>query len=256
MVLLSPLISNRLLACNTPEYRTGLILVNTTSEITMQISMRQDDFAPDRLICLAETIKSKFPDQDISVTMFTDHEAARNYPPVQEKTAWMQRFYSKLHAMYVRSHEMKEDYLLIVPDGRHLEKDSPLNTRIDLPTTNRPVCRLTIGGRCLLAFQHMDYPSFTDTTDVAGKITVIGIIQKNGTISDVTVVNASAEPSSLLRSLSDWVIQHLRSWRFDPGTQADKFQLTFSFVLTDSGPTLVEMHLPNEVRLEQRRSGH
>jgi hypothetical protein len=241
-----------LAACNAPQYRTGLILENTSTDITLQISMRLEYFAPQQLICLAGEFQEKFPTRNIMVTMFTDQKAAENYlPSLQEQTAWMLHVYSTLHALYVRNNS--EDYLLIVPDGKDLAKDSPSNTRIDLPLTGAPVCKLAMRNRCLLEFRQMYYPSFASKTDVSGRVTVKGSIQKNGIISNLTVVDSNVEPSASRQSLSDWTIQNLRTWHFEPGQGVDDFRITFSFVLTESAPAGVEMRLPDEVRLETRR---
>ncbi len=43
--------------------------------------------------------------------------------------------------------EKHEDYLLIAPDAFSQEVDSPFTTRIDLPLTGTPVCKLAINGR-------------------------------------------------------------------------------------------------------------
>ena len=163
-----------------------------------------------------------------------------------------------MHGFYVSNQERHEDYVLIVPYGRRQEINSPLNTRIDLPLTGAPACRLAIGGRCLLEFQYyIDYPSVGGKTDGSGEVTVTGRIRRDGVPSDLAAVDAKADPPEWRSVFADRSIRNLSTWRFEPSTREDDIRITYNFdVSVSASPdgTDVLFRLPDDVRIRRGRT--
>jgi hypothetical protein len=246
-------------ACRVPHYRRGRTWEVTGSDINIDISIRLKDFAPERLICLAGALRQKYPERNVAAFIFSSHEAALGYVPVSvEQTPVFVEYQSKLHGYYFYNKEKHDNYLLITPDGRSQEVDSQFTTRLDLPVTGTPVCRLAIDGRCLLEFQHIYYLSFEGKTEISGRVTLGGVIRRDGAVSDLAVVDAKVNPPERQSVLVDWAKEHLGTWRFEPGRHKDRVRITYSFVVADSPlvghGTDVQFRLPYEVRIETGRT--
>ena len=219
---------------------------------------RLEDFAPEKLICLAEALRRKYPNRNVMAFIFSSREAALGYVPSIEWVPKSVEYESKSHGVYIYSKEKHEDYLLVVPDALNHEAGSPFDTRIDLPVTGTPVCKLGISGRCLLEFQHIDYPSIDGKKQIAGRVTLYGSIRRDGTLSNFTVVNAKANLPQRESVLVDWTIKNLSTWRFEPGKQEDAMGITYYFEVTDSPLAVtesgVQFRLPSEVRVQTSRA--
>jgi hypothetical protein len=126
-------------ACDDPRYEVGKIYENTALNVLLNVSIRPAEFAPDRLICLAAALKRKYQAPELSVGIFSSHQAALNYKVLaveypRNAVLWA----SKQHAQYYYDAEKHEEYLLIIPDGLSLGVDAPFNTRISLPAATVP----------------------------------------------------------------------------------------------------------------------
>jgi len=245
-------------ACNAPHYRRGRTWAVSASEATVDISIRLEDFAPERLVCLAGALRQRFPGRNVVAFIFSSREAAMGYVPGSIDLSPAQVSYqSKLHGYYFYNKEKHYDYVRVVPDGRS-HYDSPFTTRIDLPVSGRPVCRLAINGRCLLEFQHTYYLPFEGKTEISGRVTLAASIRQDGALSGLTVVDATASPPERQSELVDWAKQHLSTWRFEPGKHKDSVCITYCFEAVDSPlvgtGTSVQLRLPDEVRIETRRT--
>jgi hypothetical protein len=244
-------------ACNVPHYRRVRTLVDTASDVYIDISIRPEDFGPERLICLAGALREKYPGRNVGASIFSSHDAARGYAPSPEETEWLRYCQSKLHAHYSYNKEKHEDYLLIRPDGLSREVHSPFTTRIDLPVTGTPACKLAIDARCLLEFQHIEYPSVEGKTKVSGRVTLAGTIRRDGVLSDLAVVDANASPPERKSVLVDWALNNLGTWRFEPAKHKDAVRITYYFdadLRLVQQVTEVDFRLPSEVRIETTRS--
>ena len=242
-------------ACNVPHYRRGRLWEVSPSDVMIDISIRLEDFAPDRLICLAGALRQRFPGRNVAAYMFSSHEAALGYVPGSIDLSPAQVSYqSKLHGIYIYDVEKHEDQVVIAPDGYSEQVDPRLTTRIDMPVTGTPVCTLAINGRCLLEFQHIYYPSTEGKTEVSGRVTVGGTIQRDGAVSDLAVVDAKVNPPERQAELVGWAKQNLNTWHFERGKHKDSLHITYDFVVV--GPPVagngggVQFRLPNEVRVE------
>jgi hypothetical protein len=161
---------------------------------------------------------------------------------------------SKLHGLYVYNDKKREDYLLIAPDS--LERNSPFNTRIDLPAAGRPACKLEIDERCLLEFHHFYYPEIENAAQISGEVTLAGSIRQDGALDGITLVEAKVDPPERRSVLVDWAKQNLSTWHFEPAKHKDAVRLTYSFTINDSLPgntLIVEFRLPDGVKIETDR---
>lgn len=245
-------------ACDVPHYRTGRTWADKASEIDVAISIRLEDFAPERLICLAWALRQKYPGRNIAAYMFSSREAALGYLPTSiDPSPKVMEYQSKLHGYYSYNRDRHEDYLLIMPDGTSQDLDSPLATRMDLPVTGTPVCRLAINGRCLLEFQTISYPTVEGRAEISGRVTLGGSIPRNGALSEVAVVDANVSPPERQSVLLDWARQNFSTWRFAPSRHKDAVRITYYFEVVD-GPLMehgsgVQFRLPDEVRIQTCR---
>lgn len=240
--------------CHAPHYREGKPVAQTSSTLIKQVSIDLDQFAPAALICLAHTLKLENRDlTQITVFIFSDHESAKYYLPMGvEWTAAKIRWASNLHAAYFYDAEKHEEYLLLIPD--HLAEDeAALDTRIDLSAARQPSCRLQLKGRCLMAFEHFGYPRQYEKPIVAGSVTLTGIIQADGSVSNIRpaeVVTGSKDHRSLLIKTA---VANLRTWRFEPTRQSDPVHLRYSFEIVNApslqGKTQLRFSLPEQVTI-------
>jgi len=244
-------------ACRAPHYRRGQVPVDNASEISLYISIRPDDFAPGRLACLGEALRQKYPDRNVVAFMFSSHEAAREYRPVSvdsvEYNPTLLRYQSKFLGDYFYNKQENESYVSVW-SGWFWTGHSHSVTRIDLPSTGSPGCRLAIKGRCLLEFGHMEYPSIEGQTEISGEVTFAGSIRRNGALANLTAVASEAIPSGRESALIEWAKQDLSSWRFERSKTEGRMRITYHFEPTDdpslrSYRTVVQFRLPDEVRI-------
>jgi hypothetical protein len=244
-------------SCTVPHYRMARTLEDNALSVSFHISIRLEDFAPLRLACLADALRQKYPNRNVLVTIFSARDAAKYFTPVVERTPWANYTESKLHGFYVYNEEKREDYILLVPDGHKGEINSPLNTRIDLPLTGKPVCKLSMDGRCLLEFHDIDYPEVDGKTDGSGEVTVTGRIRRDGVLTRIAVVNVKADSPKWRSVFAKQAIQNLKRWHFESSAQEGRFRITYRFEITDSaspGASDTQFRLPDEVIIRSVRS--
>jgi hypothetical protein len=243
-------------ACKPPHYRTAKPFWATASGSTsdIRISIRLEDFAPNRLICLARALRQEYPSRDLAVLIFSSHEAAQNYAVGSVDRAAIQwQYESKLHGYYFYNRQRHEEYVLIVPDGLSQQRDSPFDTRIDLPVTGTPICRLAINGRCLLEFQHIYYPSYVEgRRETSGWVTVAATIRRDGAVTNLAAVDVKVNPAELQPVLVRAAVKNLSTWHFERGMRDEAVRITYRFdgaesPLVEDGGSL-QFRLPYSIR--------
>ncbi len=154
----------------------------------MAVSIELADFAPPKLTCLAQTIRTRYPGRrSITILIFSSHNAARYYEPVPadyapaknraERNAQnFARWASELHGFYSLDVEKKEEFVELRPLGSDVG-GSPYDTRINFPAAGNVSCQLQISGRCVLELSRISYP------DVALKEAKSGSVLTTGTLS-------------------------------------------------------------------------
>jgi hypothetical protein len=243
-------------ACKPPAYRIGWMSEDPSdhSGVELNIGIHLQDFAPERLICLASSLRSRYSGRNITALIFSSVEAARYYSPVTiDQGSKIVESQAALHGYYSYRKDNGGEYLALFPDATP-RNDFPFTTRIDLPATAPPVCKLAVGRRCLLKFQHIFYPEADAPFVNSGAVTVAGNIRKDGVVSDVAVVESETDPVGRQADLAKWVKQQLSTWYFEPATQKDRIRITFRFVIADGPvPQQTRFQLPDEVTIQTAR---
>jgi len=240
-------------ACDAPHYRVGRRFRDDASGVAFQVSIQLRDFAPERLVCLADALKQKYPGRNVSAFMFSSHDAARCYLMSSERVSELAKYEPMYHGLYVYDKEKHEEYLIIDPDTLNHAKGPPFATRIDLPVTGVPACKLAINGRCLLAVQHISYYPTGEGQPVSGQVTLVGNILRSGVMSKVAVADARATPPGEQSALASWAMRNFGTWRFEPAERIDAVRITYDFEAAGAGTlgyeTNAEFHLPSAVKV-------
>jgi TonB family protein len=243
--------SSAFAACHAPHYRTGHVWEDSHSAVMINISIEMSDFAPSKLVCLAQTLKERYgPQRQIEVLIFSTRAAAEHYTmplsgdSVLPRTAWAMQLY----ATYFFHPDKHEEYLYVTPNPAKSHIGSAFDDRIDLPVTSTPACKFQISGRCLLAFGDIEYPQDARKAQASGSITVTATIARNGEVENASV--AEPRPVSMENELARVALDNLKTWRFETAPRRDDIRITYSYVIDPSpgdGRTSVKMDLPNHV---------
>jgi hypothetical protein len=239
-----------------PHYNVAKSAVIAGEGTVVTLSIALEDFAPRRLLCLTSALRRKYPVQKLTAYFFSSREAAKGFVPLGIDYSQKQvKYASKLHGSYFYDAREKQQYLFITPDGLTQRWDSPLNTRIDLPVTEAPRCRLAMYDRCLLELRHIVYFRKPGEPPLSGTATLTGFIAENGAVTDVQVAKvATSTEEGILRDAS---LSELATWRFESGRHRDPIRITFSYEVVDSKTlgeeTRVQFFLPDRVVIQTSR---
>lgn len=257
--------------CPALQYHKGQVWEDSPSNVFMSVSIPLDDFAPSRLICLAEDFKKRYHDRkSITILIFGSRDAAVRYTPsppdyapangLKEQKLQNPNFWrSQLHGFYLYDTDKREDYLDIRPFGSDAE-GGPYDTRINLQAVEKPVCRLEVSGRCLLALQHISYPDAALSEKVSGTVTLSGSITRGGRIANVKATEIHVDPPAKQETLVNEAIQNLETWRVEAKSTQDPIRITYSYVIDPSLNIPVAYHrnvdvqlrLPNQITIRGR----
>jgi TonB family protein len=249
--------------CRSPQYRTGATFLDDPQAVVKNISIPLREFAPDKLVCLAAHFRQRYPGRDITINFFSSHRAAASSSFIQfEGTEEGGDMLVQMHAQYVFDSGKHEEYLFILPAGAipwgaiASAERAPYATRIDLPVSSAPHCRLEIDNRCLIALEIIFYPEEALKMRTSGAVTLAAMIARDGRIDHVRVVKvapASVEEKTLLANAA---AKNLSSWRVEPGTRPEQIQITYSYEidtsLSNQGQTEVDWGLPDKVTVKGR----
>lgn len=251
--------------CRSPSYREGFVWEDSASSIMMNISIPMNDFAPARLVCLAEAMKQRYSDRrKISIFMFNSYASAKHYTHPFSGDSFQRRvnWSLQMHASYSFDDGKGEDAVFLMPFGdpepyfTFGDREPSFNTRIDLPVTSMPSCTLERSGRCLLALDSVDYPWDALTAGVSGTVTLEGVIGRDGRVRHVRSVGLEAHPSGAKSHLSDAALRNLKTWRFEAAGDEVPIQITYSYVLEAPGSpvcqTGLRFALPDRVEIKGR----
>ncbi len=244
-----------------PAYRVGQVFEDSQSAALLAISIRGQDFAPERLVCLASVLRQRYGGrQAIDILIFSDHEAASRWLPVQleydssnpadaklHSQQWQAR---QLHGLYSLDAMTHEEYVLLKPWG--YEAPLPYDTRIDLPAVTVPKCRLELSGRCVLILDVITYPETAYRARVSGTVTLAGTISRDGRITHVTTAQRDGVPNPP-DALSQAALENIRTWRLESRPRDDSFRVAYSYVIDSSlaaGQIDVQFGLPNNITVK------
>jgi len=234
-------------ACKSPSYQVGKTNHDALPNIFLDISIPLKDFAPDKLVCLAGVLQKRYQAPKVIVGIFSSNEAAKNYRPLSVEYAKNQeQWASQQHAIYLHDAEEHEEYIMLIPDGLSLGLDSPFNTRIDIPITTMPTCKLDIRGRCLLAFEHIDLP----INEEPGIVTFKAQVQPSGFLSGIEEIE---NPSAKRNPFAEFALRNLKSWHFQRSRTTETIRIVYElehvYRKLDNGVN-VHFMLPERVQIQ------
>ena len=244
--------------CSAPQFNQGQIWENSRTSVFMSISIRLPDFAPARLLCLAQSLKQSYADRNsISVLIFSSPDAAARYtpnPPDREPAVnpALQRlenpnfWRSQLHGYYSYDAARKEEYVEIRPFGSDVG-GGPYDTRIVPSQAEQTHCTLQVSGRCLLAVDRVQYPHAALYGHVAGEVAISGVIRKDGSTSELHVQQTSNGPVQASKLLVDQAIRNIRSWHFEAQAHITPILVTYLYQIDPALPISEPYHEQVEV---------
>jgi hypothetical protein len=216
-------------ACKIPDYRLGDVLVDSPSKVIANISIRWDDFAPSRLVCLAEALKEHYPNRrTVDVWIFSSRIAARSFRIYEPARYWAR----DLHAMYSYDPDEKREYIEIKPIG--LLGGSPTDTRFDLPASGPLHCRAELDGRCMLNMEYPLYPVNAYLQKWSGTIVLAGTVARDGTVKRVELVDSGDLGAEQKDVFVRDATEQIRSWRFQRSSRESTFRTTYTYRIDPS----------------------
>lgn len=235
--------------CKPPRYKRGRTYKTSQSEIMMQVSIEPSELAPGRLVCLAESIKRKYPGKrSIWVTIYDEATAAKRALPLTvEASPGELETATHMHAVYRYDANKGEEYIELFPDWR----EKRYVTRINIPPPSAIQCTLQAANRCVLSLAHIDYPWEARKQELSGRVSLGGAVTANGTVRDVTVTDAESNSKEGKSLLVEAAQANLKSWRFEPGVEDFPIHITYTYRLVSS-PFFehgvdTQISLPNDV---------
>jgi hypothetical protein len=113
-----------------------------------------------------------------------------------------------------------------------LTDDDPaahLDSTIDMANTRAVRCRFEVANRCLLAMASPAFP--IESPDVpAGAVKVVATINRSGRLEVMRALRSRAS-SGAAKSLTEAVIAHLSTWRFDPSSRSSPIEVAYRYVI-------------------------
>ena len=214
--------------CQVPNYLQGATLFDSKSEIITNISIDLQDFTPDKLACLARSLKERYRGRDSIIVSIFSSQAAATYLvsavlPL-EPDAQDYEMFKQFHASYRFRADIHDHYVLLMPDPMIDSPGAPINTKIDLAIATVPPCKLQIDNRCVLNLDHIDPPR----DETPGSVTLTAEIERAGSVSDVHVVETNKDSSGAQKSLADFALQNLKSWRFEGSQNKNDIRIVYS----------------------------
>lgn len=237
--------------CSVPKYRVGK-LADDGNSIAMHISIDVQDFAPQRLVCLASTLKRHYGDhKSILCEIFSDRRTAEkdviltglDDPPVMFKLTTF------MHAIYSYRQDESER-LYINPDPLQTGPGSPTETIISLPVAGTPQCKIQLNGRCLLVLPTIwPFRSGTEETKESGSVALSGRVAPDGRVGAIRILRCHLTPGEEGDFLKDLAAKNLRAWRFETGPHPDEIRVTYYYRYSPPRPGETSFHV--EVQLGQ-----
>ncbi len=174
--------------CRSPRFQLARDFVNYESgRGSAHISLTPADFTLPNLVCLAQVLKAQHPDwKQVNVLMFSSQTAATGFSPGKLGPEELWQFDRQLRAFYSVDVDAREEFLAITPMG--LEGGDDYDTRLHLPPSGTPHCRLEVNDRCLLAVEPLKYQVRELREAAPGSVTLAATIGRDGRLAGITLV--------------------------------------------------------------------
>ncbi len=245
--------------CRAPKFQLGTTVVDTRETLYVAASIKLDDFAPNRLVCLAAVLRKQYSGRvKIFVPIFSDSNAAKSFrgipdidrSPPGSREADFQRYALQhyLHGLYSYDVTRNEEYIVLKPLSGIGDLSS--DVRINLPFDGASHCH-QISGRCLLSSDPIEYPVAMSDDSPSQSVTIQAMITREGNVTNARNVGSPAESAVALQFLQE-TLANIRTWRFEPTKQVDTLQLTYHYRVAPDlwrGIHQVQFNLPNSVVL-------
>lgn len=224
--------------CSVPKFHKGRDFSSETAG-SLFLSIEPRDFTVQKLTCLVQDLKKRNPGWKTAyVAFYSSKDAAENYNlgggEIPVSFALWYQWGSQYHAAYSWDGDKKELFY-ISPFGDHVA-DYPFYWQLDVPLSGSPRCAVEMMGRCLMAVgERISYPQAAVKNRIFGKVTLVGVIERNGSVSRVEVKSADIRPADSKELLTKAAIQNLQTWQFDSGDAETPFAIDYSYVM-DTGP--------------------
>lgn len=245
--------------CDPPHYRVGRNFSNAALGVgSLYVSVRPGDFSPDKLICLAETMKKQHPEwKRLGILFFTSADAARyfqtNAGDCVRDCQFRAKWQAELHALYSLEPGAQAESLAILPMGY---LGSSYDTWFKLPLVTKVRCHLEINERCLMALDKIEYPPLALQAKASGTINVSGTIGSDGKIRRIRVLEANVKPEASTSLLASAAAKNFATWRLEPREDRDKIRVLYTYSIVEpenSADQLgTEFKLPKEVVVRGR----
>jgi TonB family protein len=239
--------------CTSPSYRVGRVWVDSESAVLMSISVRLEDLAPRKLVCLAETLRRGYSGKSkIDVLIFTSREAAEQYSTGNEGDFEGRR---RGRSRVQLELDLHGTYVFDAVKGEHFVEIHPgwtLYSRIPLPVTEAPRCRYEVNARCLLAVGDYVYPQEVNLRGGEGTVRLSVTIGKDGRVGRSTVLTSDVNDLALQKA----ALRTVTAWRFEPSSKMDAFEIDVIYRLGEPaqrGQLLVDVALPSRVTMTAGR---
>jgi TonB family protein len=222
--------------CNPPGYKKGKIWGDSRKAIWMNISIQLKDFAPERLLCLADDLKRRYNDRtDIMINIFSTPWAARRYSITEmaEPGPGQPKAEKQMHGQYIYNENTHEHCIYIHPFGMRpvAAKSQFTVTKFDIPVSSKPQCKMQISGRCLLALDEICYPDEAKHQKIHGTVTLAGNIGLQGKVTGIRISKTNIEPDEAKSILEREALKNLKSWHFENANQENQFQITYYYAI-------------------------
>jgi len=217
--------------------------------VSKSVVIALPDFAPERLLCLVQTLEAKYyRPRFVHLTIWSSAAEARRCIPLAGMVHGGEMC-PHLHAEYTFNARTNERHISLLPMGGPTWGGE--NTDVDLPAGTLRPCRLEIEHRCFLQIFGLDYPDDALAALISGKVLVTGIIAPSGRATVVTVTPDVHDPRSQKASADPivrTVIESIRTWRLETSSTETPFRMTFEFEVTDDLSAFsLEFQLPQRI---------
>jgi len=220
---------------------------NERDGISMSVAIDLRDFAPERLLCLADSLAARYKrDKFVDIDFFSSRDAALtclpDIPLVDAVVQCPQR-----HAEY--RFNAKQHSILMLPMGN---PEGDAYTSVDLPARTLRPCRLEIAHRCFLELTAPDHEYETLAALISATVVVSGTIDRSGRAEAFEIRVATAKNVRNEKAPADpvvrTVIESVRSWRLEESERETPFNVRFEFDITDDlSESSLEFRLPHRV---------